>query len=113
MAHRHGVTPVSIVNFEDLMATLKELERKGAGPYLGSCCEAFFIKHEEDFKSVRLPGILVDINSSTCYDLGLEREAKRGTFENQTQLKSGLIGKLLQMKGVEKPGERWVDYATS
>ena len=111
-AQRHGVEPVSIVNFEDLMATLRKLENRKAGPYLGSCCEAFFIKHEEDFRSIDLPGVLVDIDSSTCYDLGLEREAKRGTFENQTRLKTELIAKLLQLNGGSRAESSWVQRAT-
>lgn len=113
LAQTYAVQPISVVNFDDLMSTLRELERKGAGPYLGSCCEAFFVKHEEDFRSIPLPGILVDIDSSTCYDLGQEREAKQGEFQNQTQLKVELIRKLLQLKGVAKAETACLQYATS
>jgi len=28
----------------------------------------------------------VDVDQSTCYDLGLEKEAAKGEFENQTHL---------------------------
>ena len=45
----------------------------------------------EDFQEAGVPGILVDIENTTCYDLDKEKEAKAGTFENQTELKNELL----------------------
>ena len=75
---------------------LNELKQKGTKAFVGSCCEAFYAKHQEDFQQAGLPGILIDIDSQTCYDLGLEREAKKGKFENQTNLRMELIQRIVE-----------------
>lgn len=95
LAEECGVRPMTIQNFEHLMATLEELKLKGARGYIGCCCEAFYCKHLEDLKQTGVPGILVDIDSQTCYDLGREREALDGTFEGWTELKLDLLRKLI------------------
>ena len=59
----------------------KTLNRSYAGSsvpvsrhFVGSCCEPFYGKHRPDFERIGLPGILVDVERSTCYDLGQEKE---------------------------------------
>ncbi|MGI6332790.1 MAG: hypothetical protein ACOX1Y_13840 [Zhaonellaceae bacterium] len=41
------------------------------------------------------PGILIDIDDSTCYELGEEEQAHLGSFENQTELKMDLLERIL------------------
>lgn len=91
-----GMRPVTILNFEHLMETLKAEAAKGARGYIGSCCEAFYHKHYEDFARSGLPGILVDVSRSTCYDLNKQRQAYLGDFEGQTDMDLGLIKKLIR-----------------
>jgi lipoate-protein ligase A len=43
----------------------------------------------------KLSGILIDVESTTCYELGKEHEAHNGVFEGQTELNAGLISKIL------------------
>ncbi|MCX7855197.1 MAG: DUF116 domain-containing protein [Anaerolineae bacterium] len=99
LADRYGLTPISIQNYEHLEETLERLKREGAEAFVGSCCEAFYAKHRDDFERIGLPGILVDVDSSTCYDLGKEKEAYAGEFQNQTYLKMGLLEKILARVG--------------
>ena len=97
LAEKHNITPITIQSFEDLMETLAELKGKGVKSFIGSCCEAFFIKHFEDFVDAGLPGVLVDIDSTTCYDLEKVKEAELGSFEGQTHLNLSLLEKVLQL----------------
>ncbi|HHV62358.1 MAG TPA: DUF116 domain-containing protein [Firmicutes bacterium] len=96
MAREFALAPVSIQNYEMLESTLEGLKSRGISAFVGSCCEAFFVKHRDDFERIGLKGILVDVESSTCYDLGKEKEAHHGRFENQTELKLDLIRKVLE-----------------
>lgn len=96
LAEKTGLTPITIKNFEHLMTTLRTLEQQNVKGYLGCCCEGFYCKHHDDLEQVEIPGILIDINDQTCYDLGKEEEALHGTFENQTELKVKLLAKLIE-----------------
>jgi lipoate-protein ligase A len=87
---------ITIQNYEDLEATLHQLKRSGVRSFIGSCCEPFYGKHRPDFERIGLPGILVDVDQSTCYDLGREKEAAKGNFENQTHLNLPLLQKVLE-----------------
>jgi lipoate-protein ligase A len=95
LAERYGMRPVSIQSYENLEGTLEALVREGAKAFVGSCCEPFYAKHRDDFERIGLPGILVDVDSSTCYDLGQEQDAYAGRFENQTQLKLDLLERVV------------------
>jgi lipoate-protein ligase A len=96
LAEKTSLIPITIKNFEHLMKTLRKLEQQNVKGYLGCCCEGFYCKHHDDLKQVEIPGILVDINDQTCYDLGKEEEALHGTFESQTELKVDLLTKLVE-----------------
>jgi lipoate---protein ligase len=96
LAERYGLRPISIQNYEDLEETLERLRDAGHEAFVGSCCEAFYAKHRDDFERIGLPGILVDVDSSTCYDLGQEQDAYAGRFENQTYLKLGLLERVVR-----------------
>ncbi len=89
-----GYIPYTIVSFEHLMETLSRLKANGESAFVGSCCEAFYSKHQEDFERAGLPGVLVDIKDKTCYDLGKVREAYRGDFDVKTSLNTELISKV-------------------
>jgi lipoate-protein ligase A len=95
LAQSHGLTPITIQNFEHLMETIKNIEKNGSTGYLGCCCERFYGKHRKDFESVNLPGVLINIDDQTCYDLGKEHEAYAGEFENQTNLRLELLEKMI------------------
>lgn len=97
MARNTGLIPVTIINFEDLLAKFDWMKSKGINSYIGSCCEPFYVKHQDEFIESGLKGLLIDVHDSTCYDLGKAHEAYAGTFENQTSLDMGLIGKALSI----------------
>lgn len=98
LSEKFGLEPITILNYEDLESVLNNLKESGAPAFIGSCCEAFYVKHQEDFERIGLPGILVDINNQTCYDLGKARDAYVGKFENQTDLKLELLLKVIEHK---------------
>ncbi|MGQ9629104.1 MAG: lipoyl protein ligase domain-containing protein [bacterium] len=108
IARRAGMEVETIVNYEDLERTLAGYKSRGVAGFVGCCCEAFLAKHRGDFERIGLPGILIDIDSSTCYDLGKEREALRGSFDNQTHLKLDLLEKVVGIAAprgdLDRPG---------
>ena len=95
MAGKYGLRPISIQNYENLEETLGRLKQEGVAAFVGSCCEPFYAKHCDHFEHIGLPGILVAVDSSTCYDLGREKEAYAGRFENQTYLKLDLMERVV------------------
>jgi len=95
LAQENGLVPVSITSYAHLERTLKDLKRKGVKGFIGSCCEAFYIKHREDFERIGVPGVLVDIDSRTCYDIYKDAEAHAGKFDRQTRLRSELFKKVI------------------
>ena len=102
-----GLKPLTVQSFEHLMDTLKMLRNKGAKGYIGCCCEAFYLKHQDELEEVGIPGILIDIDNTTCYDLGKEKDGYNGSFEAETQLKTELLSKLLNQ--IQDRGKlKWV-----
>ena len=96
MARSFGMDSVTIQNYEELESTLCHLKASGVRAFIGSCCEPFYGKHRPDFERIGLPGILVDVEQSTCYDLGQEKKAFKGQFENQTHLNLSLLKRVLE-----------------
>ena len=95
-AYENGLIPISITSYEHLIQTIKKIKQEGAAAYLGSCCEAFYIKHRQDMEEAGLPGILFDVaGSETCYDLGKQSFAYRGEFEGETQMDLDLLEAVL------------------
>lgn len=92
---------ISIISFEDLWAELTRLKDKGVKAYIGCCCQPFYAKHADDFKRSRMPGILLDIDDTTCYDLDQAKKAYTGSFENQTMLNLDLLETVLQASDSE------------
>jgi len=91
LAAELGLEVTTITNFEHLMETLADMKRRGVAAFVGSCCEAFYLKHRAEMEEHGVPGVLVDVGSDTCYDLGRAREAYGGTFEGETTLRLGLL----------------------
>jgi len=96
MARSFGMDSITIQNYEELESTLSSLKHSGVRGFIGSCCEPFYGKHRPDFERIGLSGILIDVERSTCYDLGQEKEAFKGRFENQTHLNLPLLKKVLE-----------------
>lgn len=90
-----GYEVITILSFKDLMNTLESISSTGATSYIGCCCEAFYVKHFQDFWESGLPAILIDINNTTCYDLGKENQAYEGEFEGKTDIDLGLLGRIM------------------
>jgi lipoate-protein ligase A len=96
LADEAGLQSLTVTSFEHLLEALRHARQRGVKAFLGCCCEAFVRKHCDDFASAGLPGILVDICDTTCYELNQRHEAYHGMFENQTRLNLELLAKLLQ-----------------
>ena len=99
LAESRGLKVMTIQNYEHLVETLEEEKRNGTRSYIGCCCDAFQLKRQEAFKQAGLPGLLIDIENTTCYELNQEKEAYQGVFENQTHLRLGLLEKVLALVG--------------
>ncbi|MCL4474228.1 MAG: DUF116 domain-containing protein [Actinobacteria bacterium] len=95
MAEGLGLDVITIHNYEHLRDTLAACRDNGTRSYVGCCCEAFFVKHQETFREAGLPAALIDIEKDTCYQLEVEEQAYTGQFENQTELKLELLEKVL------------------
>ncbi len=95
LADQYGLVTITIQNYEMLAGKLEFLKQNGCKSFIGACCQSFWVKHARDFERIGLPGILINVDNSTCYDLGKEQEAYQGSFENQTRLKNDLILRIL------------------
>jgi len=98
MGRRRKMKVVSIVSYEDLWDELMHMKAAGVSAYIGCCCQPFFAKHVDDFKQSEVPGILLDIDNTTCYDLDQAKQAYAGRFESQTHLDLALLETVLQTK---------------
>lgn len=97
LARHYGLKPVTVTSFENLMENLERLRKQAARGFIGCCCEGFYVKHAEEFEEAGVPGILVGMDSTTCYDLGKARDAYQGGFEHQTQINLRLLRKVLSL----------------
>jgi lipoate---protein ligase len=88
----------TIQNYEHLVEELTREKEAGIRGYIGCCCDAFQLKRQEAFKKAGLPGLLLDIENTTCYELKREEEAYRGSFETQTHLRLDLLKKVLEVR---------------
>jgi lipoate-protein ligase A len=97
MGRHRKMSVTTIVSFEDLWHELMRLKASGISAYIGCCCQPFFTKHVDDFKKSGLPGILLDIDDTTCYDLDQAKQAYAGQFDRQTNVNLELLETVLQM----------------
>ena len=101
-----GFEPMTIVSYEHLEETLEGLKRRGELSWIGSCCEAFYEKHFEDFERIGLPGLIVTTEGLTCYDLSQERLAYEGRYEGVSKLRVDLLLKVLRVASSMRGGLR-------
>ncbi|MBI5582831.1 MAG: DUF116 domain-containing protein [Deltaproteobacteria bacterium] len=98
LAGKEGLKIRTIQNYEHLVEELTREKKAGTRGYIGCCCDAFQLKRQEAFKKAGLPGVLLDIESATCYELKQEEQAYRGSFETQTHLRLDLLQKVLAVR---------------
>ena len=98
LAGEQGLTVKTIQNYEHLVEELTQEKKAGTRGYIGCCCDAFQLKRQEAFKKAGLPGLLLDIENTTCYELKQEEQAYRGSFETQTHLRLDLLKKVLEAR---------------
>jgi lipoate-protein ligase A len=96
LARSFGLDPITVQSFEHLMDVLRERCANQDGLYVGSCCEAFYSKHQSEMEEVDARGLLINLDSTTCYDLGKGSDAYKGRFDNKTFLNIQLIEKALR-----------------
>ena len=97
LARSFDMDPITVQSFEHLMEVLSDKCAGEDGMYVGSCCEAFYSKHQREIEEVNARGILVNLDSTTCYDLGKGMDAYRGNFDNKTSLNLSLIEKTIRL----------------
>lgn len=97
MAKSKGLLPIAVHNYEHLKETFRDLRSAGVTSYVGCCCQAFLVKRHQAFTGSGLDAVLVDIENATCYELSQEKEAYAGRFENQTDLRTNLLEKVLRL----------------
>lgn len=91
-----GLDVRTITSFEHLMSTLRDLRSNGTTAYVGSCCEAFYLKHRRELEEIGVPGLLFDVEGSeTCYDLGKSSYAYAGEYEGETSVDVALLESVL------------------
>jgi len=95
MGRMKNMKVVCVVSFEDLMEELEKMKAAGVSAYIGCCCQPFFTKHVDDFEKAGIPGILLDIDDTTCYELDQAKEAYAGNFSSQTQVNLELLNAVL------------------
>ena len=105
IAARYGLQPITIQNYEMLEETLEKLKQQGCKGFIGTCCRRFWLKHDADFVRLGVPGILINVENCTCYDLGKEQAAYQGSFTKQTRLKTRLLE--LVIDTLLNPGRRF------
>jgi lipoate---protein ligase len=88
---------ICIVSFEDLIHELGRMKARGVTAFIGCCCQPFFTKHVDDFERAGLPGILLDIDNTTCYELDQAKEAYAGEFASQTHVNLDLLNMVLNV----------------
>lgn len=96
LARAFHLEPITVQSFEHLMEVLRGPCSSAEGMYVGSCCEAFYAKHQQEMEGTDARGVLVNLDSTTCYDLGKYGSAYKGDFENKTFLNLSLIEKTLR-----------------
>ena len=97
IARSYNIKHITITSFEHLSRTLSKLKKENKKFFAGCCCEAFYLKHLSHFEKKGVFGILMNIDNSTCYDLGKEKDAYTGKFEGFTDLKLDLLKTIFEI----------------
>jgi lipoate-protein ligase A len=101
LGRQHKMRVISITSYEDLWAELSKMKQRGVAAFIGCCCQPFYAKHADDFRRSNMPGILLDIDNTTCYDLDQAKAAYAGTFESQTALNLDLLETVLNASAAD------------
>jgi lipoate-protein ligase A len=80
------------MSFEDFVRPLDQIFRK-----------PFYTKHADGFRRAGVPGILLDIHNTTCYELDLAHEAYAGGYDKQTSLNIELLKNVFGALGAPPP----------
>ena len=99
IGRRRNMRITTVISFEDLWDELMRMKTEGASSFVGCCCQPFYIKHADDFRRAGVPGILLDINHTTCYELDQAREAYAGGYDRQTSLNIDLLNSVFGALG--------------
>jgi lipoate---protein ligase len=97
LGEKYNLSPTTIISYESLCEELQKMKDTGKSSFIGLCCGPFFTKHADDFKNFEVPGILLDINNTTCYDLNKENDAHKGIFKGETRLDIQLLKEVLEV----------------
>ncbi len=97
MGRKRDMKVICTVSFEDLMSELTKMKEAGISAFVGCCCQPFFTKHMDDFEKAGVPGILLDIDNTTCYELDKTKEAYAGNFASQTEVNLDLLNAVLNV----------------
>jgi lipoate-protein ligase A len=84
-------------SFEDLLSELERIKHLNKKAFIGCCCQPFFTKHVNDFERAGVPGILLNIDNTTCYELDQAKEAYKGAFKHETQINSRCLKQSLML----------------
>lgn len=93
-----------VSSFEDLLSELDRMKRLNEKAFIGCCCQPFFTKHVNDFEKAGIPGILLDIDNTTCYELDQVKAAYAGEFKSQTNVNMDLLKTVLDVMDASKGG---------
>lgn len=96
LGRKYRMRIICITSFEDLEQELRYMHARDVRAFIGCCCQPFFTKHADDFNRAGMPGILLDIDCTTCYELDLAQAAYQGRFDRQTQVNLHLLENVLQ-----------------
>jgi lipoate-protein ligase A len=102
LGRERGMTVKTIVRYEHLVETLKEIRAGGASAYMGMCCSHFFIKRHRAFRDSGMDALLMDIDGANCYELRQEDQAYAGTFQAEAFLDEPLLQRIMEFV----PGEK-------
>jgi lipoate-protein ligase A len=97
LARERGARVVTIVNYEHLVDTLREMKQNDVPAYVGMCCSNFFVKRHRAFVEAGMPSVLMDIAGANCYELNQENEAYAGTFRAEAKLDGRLLARVVAL----------------
>lgn len=106
LGRERGMSVKTIIRYEQLVDTLKEMRAEGTSAYVGMCCSHFFIKRHRAFSDAGMDALLMDIDGANCYELKQEQQAYAGTFQAEAFLDEPLLQRIMEfVPGTEIDGK--------
>ncbi len=96
LARQRGMSVVTLCNAEHFKKTLGAMKEVGTKGYIGACCEPFYAKHREEFEQLGVPGLLLNIEKVTCYEVDIDRDDRNVSWKELTDLKVGLLKHVME-----------------